>query len=59
MSTKYHEIGAHKKDNWNVWHSGTVSARENRSVEFTPEISGVIDWGLLYAVRQHKNDHLA
>jgi beta-fructofuranosidase len=43
-STTYHP------QNWAIWNEGTISARSNGSVEFTPISGGAADWGILYAV---------
>jgi beta-fructofuranosidase len=36
--------------NWAVWNEGTISARADGSIEFTPISGGAADWGILYAV---------
>ena len=39
----------HTREQWSLWNRGTVSARANGSVEFTPVAGGALDWGLSYA----------
>lgn len=50
MGTEGGNTTFHPRAQWGLWNEGTVSKRENGSVEFTPVAGGAIDSGLLYAV---------
>ncbi|KAF2768809.1 Arabinanase/levansucrase/invertase [Teratosphaeria nubilosa] len=50
MGTEGGNVSFHEASHWALWNEGTVSKRENGSVQFTPIAGGAADWGLSYAL---------
>lgn len=59
MGTEGGEVSFHNNTHWALWSEGTVTRRDNGSVQFNPIAASAADWGLGYAVTSFndtKND---
>lgn len=52
MGSEGGNISIHPRPGWALWSEGTVTRRENGSVQFNQIAAGASDWGLGYAVTQ-------
>ncbi|QIX00844.1 hypothetical protein AMS68_006361 [Peltaster fructicola] len=50
MGSEGGNVSFHESSHWALWNEGTLSKRNNQSVEFSPVSGGAADWGLAYAV---------
>ncbi|CAK3965269.1 glycoside hydrolase family 32 [Lecanosticta acicola] len=50
MGSEGGNVSFHQSPSWALWNGGSVSARENGSVEFVPTYGGAGDWGSGYAL---------
>jgi sucrose-6-phosphate hydrolase SacC (GH32 family) len=50
MGTEGGNVSFHESSHWALWNEGTVSRRDNGSVQFTPIAGGAADYGLSYAI---------
>jgi len=50
MGAEGNNVTFHEHPSWALWNEGTVSRRDNGSVQFTPIAGGAGDWGLSYAL---------
>lgn len=59
MGTEGGEVSFHNNTHWALWSEGTVTRRDNGSVQFNPIAASAADWRLAYAVTSFndtKND---